>query len=81
LHLLHGQSTGITDPSEASAFSAAAGARAGFDWPVSQTFSLRTHLDATVDLRPLHMQIGGRDAWVAPLIAVAAAAGVAVRFE
>jgi hypothetical protein len=78
---LHGQSTGITDPGQASAFSAATGARVGFEWAVSETFSLRTHLDATVDLRRVHMEIGGGEAWATPAVAVAAAAGVAARFE
>jgi hypothetical protein len=78
---LHGESTGITDPSAASGLFLAAGARVGFDWPLSERLSLRTHLDATVDLRRAHLQIGGADAWTAPLVAAAVGAGLAAHFE
>jgi hypothetical protein len=80
--LLDGQSTGVTDPGADSGLFVSAGARVGFDWPLSETLSLRTHLDATIDLRRAHLQIGGEgDAWIAPLVAAAAAAGVAAHFE
>jgi hypothetical protein len=78
---LYARSTGITDPRSDSALLVAAGARVGFDWPLSERFSLRTHLDATMDLRRARLQIGGGDAWTAPLIAAAAAAGVAAHFQ
>jgi hypothetical protein len=77
---LRAVSTGITDPRSDDGLFVAAGARVGFDWPLSERFSLRTHLDATVDLRRAHMQIGGRDAWPAPAFAGAAAAGLAAHF-
>jgi hypothetical protein len=79
--MLNGQSTGITDPRADSGLFVAAGARVGFDWPLSDRLSLRTHLDATVDLRRAHLEIGGADAWPAPVVAGAAGAGVAANFE
>lgn len=78
---LYARSTGITDPRANSTPFVAAGARVGFDWPLSERFSLRTHLDATMDLRRVRLEIGGADAWTAPLVAAAAAAGVAAHFE
>ena len=77
---LHAQSTGITDPRAADGLFVAAGARVGFDWPLSERFSLRTHLDATVDLDRAHMQIGGKPAWTAPPLAGTAAAGLVAHF-
>ena len=53
----------------------------GFDWPLSERLSLRTHLDATVDLLRAHMQIGGAAPGRLPLFAGAAAAGLAAHFE
>ena len=79
--LLDGKSTGITDPRGDSGLFLAAGARVGFDWPLSERLSLRTHLDATFNLRRPHLEIGGADAWPAPLVAGAAGAGVAAHFE
>ena len=81
LGLLSAQSTGITDPRPDSGLFVAAGARVGFDWPLSERLSLRTHLDATVDLRRAHLEIGGANAWTAPLVAGAAGAGIAANFE
>jgi hypothetical protein len=77
---LRAVSTGITDPRPDEGLFVAAGARVGFDWPLSETLSLRTHLDATVDLLRAHMQIGGKPAWTAPPFAGAAAAGLAAHF-
>ncbi len=81
LSVVHGESVDITDPASNSAFSVATGARVAFEWPMSETFSLRTHLDAIVDLRRAHMVIGGGEAWTTPLVAGAVAAGVAAHFE
>ncbi len=78
---LRAESLDVTDPGRNSAVSVAAGARVGLDWPLSETFSLDTHLDATADLRRVHMQLGGADAWTAPLVAAAAAAGVMAHFQ
>jgi hypothetical protein len=77
---LHAVSTGITNPRADEGLFVATGARVGFDWPLSERLSLRTHLDATVDLRRAHMQISGNEAWTAPLVAGTAAAGLAVHF-
>jgi hypothetical protein len=77
---LRAVSTGITDPRSDEGLFVAAGARVGFDWPLSERLSLRTHLDATVDLLRAHMQIGGKPAWTAPPFAGAAAAGLAAHF-
>jgi hypothetical protein len=81
LGLLRGESTGITDPRADAGLFVAAGARVGFDWPLSERLSLRTHLDATLDLRRAHLEVGGVDAWTAPLVAGAAGAGLAANFE
>jgi hypothetical protein len=77
---LRAVSTGITDPRAVEGLFVSAGARVGFDWPLSERLSLRTHLDATVDLRRAHLQIGGMDAWTAPLVAGTAAAGLVAHF-
>jgi hypothetical protein len=79
--LLYGESTGITTPGSDSGRFAAAGARVGYDWPLSDRFFLRTHLDAMVDLYRARLQIGGADAWTVPLIAAAGGAGIAANFE
>ena len=57
------------------------GRASAFDWPLSERLSLRTHLDATLDLRRAHLEVGGVDAWTAPLVAGAAGAGLAANFE
>jgi hypothetical protein len=81
LGLLRGDSTGITDPRADAGLFVATGARVAFDWPLSERLSLRTHLDATLDLRRAHLEVGGVDAWTAPLVAGAAGAGLAANFE
>jgi hypothetical protein len=78
---VRGESADVTNPGRDSAISVAAGARVGLDWPLSETFSLDTHLDATADLRRVHMQLGGADAWTAPPVAAAAAVGVMAHFQ
>ena len=79
--VLYGESTGITNPSSDSGPFVTAGARVGYDWPLSDRFYLRTHLDAMVDLDRARLQIGGGDAWTAPLIAASGGAGIATIFE
>jgi hypothetical protein len=79
--LLYGRADDITDPRSDSTLFATAGARLGADWPLSGAISLRTHLDASAELRRIHLQIGGSDGWISPLAAFSAGAGIAARFE
>jgi hypothetical protein len=79
--LLYAESSGITDPRSDSGFFVTAGARAGFEWPLSDRFSFRAHLDALVDLRRVRLQIGGADAWLVPIVAGSGGAGIAANFE
>ena len=74
-------SSGITSPRSDSALFATAGARAGFDWPLSAMLALRAHVDLATDLRRPHLQVDGTDAWTAPRIAAAVGAGFAAHFE
>jgi hypothetical protein len=78
---LRAESTGITDPRADEALFVSAGARVGVDWPLSERLSLRTHVDATVDLRRVHLQIGGGEAWTAPLVGGVAGAGLVAHFR
>ncbi len=78
--MMYGESTGITNPSSDSGPFAAAGARVGYDWPLSGRFSLRTHVDAMVDLDRARLQIGGADAWTAPIVAASGGVGIAAHF-
>jgi hypothetical protein len=78
--VLYGESTGITNPSSDSGPLVTAGVRVGYDWPLSGRFSLRTHVDAMVDLDRARLQIGGADAWTASIVAASGGAGIAVYF-
>ncbi len=78
--MLYGESTGITNPSSDSGPFVTAGVRVGYDWPLSGRFSLRTHVDAMVDLDRARLQIGGADAWTASIVAASGGAGIAVHF-
>jgi hypothetical protein len=78
--ILYGESTGITNPNSDSGPFGSAGVRVGYDWPLAGRFSLRTHVDAMVDLDRARLQIGGADAWTAPVVAASGGAGIAVHF-
>jgi hypothetical protein len=79
--LLYARGEGITDPRSDDAVFVTVGARVQGDWPLSAAFSLRAHADGTFDLRRASLQIGGADAWTAPLFAVAAGVGVVAHFN
>jgi hypothetical protein len=79
--LLFAESTGVTYPKSDSGSVVTAGVRVGYEWPLSDRFSVRTHLDVAVDLRRARMQVGGADAWTAPLVAASGGAGIAANFE
>ncbi|HEX4446941.1 MAG TPA: hypothetical protein VH044_09400 [Polyangiaceae bacterium] len=79
--VLFGESSGVTNPGSDTGLFAVAGARLGFDWPLSARFSLRAHLDALFDLRRATLRIGDAAAWTAPLLAGTAGAGLAANFE
>jgi hypothetical protein len=79
--VLRGNSTGVTNPASDSGPLVSAGARVMYDWPLSDRFSLRTHLDAMINLDRARLQIGGDDAWTAPIVAGSGGAGIAASFE
>jgi hypothetical protein len=79
--VLYGESMGITNPASDSGGIVLAGARLGYDWPLSERFYLRAHIDAMADLNRPRLQIGGGDAWTAPLVAASGGAGIAANFQ
>jgi hypothetical protein len=72
--------SGVSSPTSGTSLFAAAGARIGAEWPLSQTFLVRAHADGLLDLDPPTYRLDGVDRWgPAPRVAVTLGLGVAVR--
>jgi hypothetical protein len=75
---LQGSGQAVESLSKSTLFAAVGGRFAG-ELPLTQTFSLRAHVDLLGDLAPTSLKIDAY-AWTAPRIALSAGAGLVARF-
>jgi hypothetical protein len=70
---------GISSPASGSAPFAAAGARVGVEWPLSEALLVRVHVDGLVDLDRPSYDLDGVNRWTATLFAASVGVGMAAR--
>jgi len=70
---------GISSPTSGTVPFAAAGARVGAEWPLSEALLLRAHFDGLVDLDRPTYEVDGVNRWTATLLAASFGVGVAAR--
>jgi hypothetical protein len=82
--VLRAEGVNVVQPASDSGLYAAAGLRAGLEWPIVAAVALRLSADALVNLHPLAAQVdfqmGRADVWRSSAFATVLGGGVVVRF-
>jgi hypothetical protein len=80
LGALRGTGLGFDHTREDNTFYIAAGARAGFEFPLGSRFAFRPFIEGQVPLRPTRLEAGGQPVWSTPAFEFAAVPMLMGRF-